>query len=111
MAIVEKPTAPLPLPKYEQIAVTKQELDWADLVTLDLSDFENEGGKDRLAKQLFDAVQNIGFFYVRSSLIEWTVVPLLTTWSRLSDLESGRMKSIVNSQLARNFSASQWKKS
>ena len=55
---------PAPLPKYEQVPVTKQELDWADLVTLDLEDFDRPGGKDRLSKQLFDAVQNIGFFYV-----------------------------------------------
>ena len=64
MAAVETLRTPAPLPKYEQVAVTSQELDWADLVTLDLSDFDNAGGKERLAKQLFDAVQNIGFFYV-----------------------------------------------
>ena len=64
MAAVETLRTPAPLPKYEQVAVTTQELDWADLVTLDLSDFDNPGGKERLAKQLFEAVQNIGFFYV-----------------------------------------------
>lgn len=64
MAAADTLRAPAPLPKYEQAAVTTQELDWADLVTLDLSDFDNPGGKERLAKQLFDAVQNIGFFYV-----------------------------------------------
>jgi len=111
MAIVETPTAPLPLPKYEQVPVTKQELDWADLVTLDLSDFENPGGKERLAKQLFDAVQNIGFFYVRFASMKWSVTLSLTTRPRLSDSESGRMKLIANSLLARNFSTSQWKKS
>lgn len=52
------------LPHYEQVAVTTHDLDWADLVTLDLSLFDSPGGKDKLAKQLFDAVQNIGFFYV-----------------------------------------------
>lgn len=56
---------PSTLPKYEQAPVTQAELDWADLVTLDLEDFDRPGGKDRLAKQLFEAVQNIGFFYVR----------------------------------------------
>ncbi|KAK5938898.1 hypothetical protein PMZ80_009090 [Knufia obscura] len=64
MAAADTLRAPAPLPKYEQAAVTTQELDWADLVTLDLSDFDNPGGKERLAEQLFDAVQNIGFFYV-----------------------------------------------
>lgn len=39
-------------------------MDWADLVTLDLSTFDTPGGKEALAKQLFDAIQNIGFFYI-----------------------------------------------
>ena len=39
-------------------------VDWADLVTLDLSKFDQPGGKEALAKQLFDAIQNIGFFYI-----------------------------------------------
>lgn len=39
-------------------------MDWADLVTLDLSKFHLPGGKDVLAKQLFNALQTIGFFYV-----------------------------------------------
>ncbi|KAH9904427.1 Clavaminate synthase-like protein [Xylariomycetidae sp. FL2044] len=52
------------VPTYNQVAETKYELDWADLVTLDLSQFEQPGGKERLAKQLFDAIQRIGFFYI-----------------------------------------------
>lgn len=39
-------------------------VDWADLVTLDLSTFDQPGGKEALAKQLFNALQNIGFFYI-----------------------------------------------
>jgi hypothetical protein len=39
-------------------------VDWADLVTLDLSKFDQPGGKEALAKQLFNAIQSIGFFYV-----------------------------------------------
>lgn len=35
-------------------------VDWADLVTLDLSQFEEPGGKARLAKQLQEAIQKIG---------------------------------------------------
>ncbi|KAK5082348.1 hypothetical protein LTR05_007494 [Lithohypha guttulata] len=64
MAAVETLTTSTPLPKYVQTPVTQEELDWADLVTLDLSDFDKSGGKERLTKQLFSAVQNIGFFYV-----------------------------------------------
>lgn len=39
-------------------------VDWADLVTLDLSKFDQPGGKEALAKQLFEALQTIGFFYI-----------------------------------------------
>lgn len=35
-------------------------VEWADLVTLDLSQFDQPGGKEALAKQLFEAIQNIG---------------------------------------------------
>jgi len=40
------------------------DLPWADLVTLDLSKFDQEGGKQALAAQLKDAVNNVGFFYI-----------------------------------------------
>ena len=33
-------------------------------MTLDLSTFDSPGGKQALARQLFDAIQNIGFFYI-----------------------------------------------
>ncbi|XDG09220.1 hypothetical protein ABKA04_008835 [Annulohypoxylon sp. FPYF3050] len=52
------------IPTYNQVPETKYELDWADLVTLDLSQFDEPGGKQRLATQLFDAIQKIGFFYI-----------------------------------------------
>ncbi|KAI0406904.1 hypothetical protein F4802DRAFT_80950 [Xylaria palmicola] len=52
------------LPTYHQLPETKYELDWADLVTLDLSQFDQPGGKQKLATQLFDAIQKIGFFYI-----------------------------------------------
>jgi hypothetical protein len=35
-------------------------VDWADLVTLDLSQFDVPGGKQKLANQLKDAVHNVG---------------------------------------------------
>ncbi|KFH40543.1 hypothetical protein ACRE_087650 [Hapsidospora chrysogenum ATCC 11550] len=53
-----------PLPAYQQVQETKHELEWADLVTLDLSKFDQPGGKEALAKQLFEALQTIGFFYI-----------------------------------------------
>ncbi|KAK3710274.1 hypothetical protein LTR37_010340 [Vermiconidia calcicola] len=53
-----------PLPKYEQEPESKFDLEWADLVTLDLSQFDTPGGKERLAAQLKSAVHNVGFFYI-----------------------------------------------
>jgi hypothetical protein len=41
---------------------TSHELDWADLATLDLSKFDAPGGKEELAKQLHNAIQQIGEF-------------------------------------------------
>ncbi|OQD86073.1 hypothetical protein PENANT_c008G04769 [Penicillium antarcticum] len=52
------------IPTYHQVPETSLDLDWADLATLDLSQFDLPGGKTRLATQLFDAIQNIGFFYI-----------------------------------------------
>jgi len=54
------------LPDYVHPPETKEELPWAELVTLDLSDYSREGGKERLAKQLEHAVHNVGFFYVKN---------------------------------------------
>lgn len=45
---------------------TKEDLPWAELVTLDLEDYHREGGKERLAKQLEHAVHHVGFFYVKN---------------------------------------------
>ncbi|RFU25721.1 hypothetical protein B7463_g10616, partial [Scytalidium lignicola] len=59
--------SPLPwenLPRYEQVPESKYELDWAELVTLDLSKFNSPGGKQQLADQAKDAIHRIGFFYV-----------------------------------------------
>ncbi|KAJ5225886.1 naringenin-2-oxoglutarate 3-dioxygenase [Penicillium chermesinum] len=52
--------------RYDHVPVTKEDLDWADLVTLDLSQFEQPGGKESLVKQLDHAVRNVGFFYVKN---------------------------------------------
>ncbi|KAK5684326.1 hypothetical protein LTS10_004193 [Elasticomyces elasticus] len=52
------------LSPYEQVPETKVDLDWAELVTLDLSLFGTPGGKQKLAKQLEYAAQHVGFFYV-----------------------------------------------
>jgi isopenicillin N synthase-like dioxygenase len=41
-------------------------VDWADLVTLDLSQFYKPDGKESLVKQLEHAVRHVGFFYVKN---------------------------------------------
>ncbi|CAG8283267.1 unnamed protein product [Penicillium salamii] len=52
------------LKREDPVGETKYELDWADLATLDLSQFEVPGGKRRLANQLNEAIHEIGFFYI-----------------------------------------------
>lgn len=49
-------------PRFETLLLTcgSYAVDWADLATLDLSLFDEPGGKKQLAKQLFEAIQNIG---------------------------------------------------
>ncbi|USW52809.1 Putative non-hem dioxygenase domain, isopenicillin N synthase-like superfamily [Septoria linicola] len=54
------------LSPYKQVPETKADLDWAELVTLDLSQFDQSGGKEELAKQLAYAAQHVGFFYVKN---------------------------------------------
>jgi hypothetical protein len=41
--------------------LTQKQVDWADLVTLDLSQFDAPGGKEKLAAQLDHAVNKVGF--------------------------------------------------
>jgi isopenicillin N synthase-like dioxygenase len=54
------------LEPYEHPPETKADLPWAELVTLDLEDYDRPGGKERLAKQLEHAVHHVGFFYVKN---------------------------------------------
>ncbi|KAL4785446.1 hypothetical protein BJX76DRAFT_366983 [Aspergillus varians] len=56
----------LEIPRYEQVPETKEDLDWAELVTIDLSRFDQPGGKEELVQQLDHAVQHVGFFYVKN---------------------------------------------
>ena len=50
--------------RYQDVAETSAELDWADLITIDLSKFDRPAGKEELAKQLKTAISTVGFFYV-----------------------------------------------
>ncbi|KAF9873049.1 2og-fe oxygenase [Colletotrichum karsti] len=49
---------------YVQAPETSASLDWADLVSLDLSKFDLPGGKQELASDLANAIDKIGFFSV-----------------------------------------------
>ncbi|KIW02548.1 uncharacterized protein PV09_06004 [Verruconis gallopava] len=50
--------------RYQDVAETTADLEWADLITIDLSKFDTPGGKQELAAQLKKAISTIGFFYV-----------------------------------------------
>ncbi|KAJ5619839.1 hypothetical protein N7510_003823 [Penicillium lagena] len=52
--------------RYDHVPETKEDLDWAELITLDLSLYEQPGGKQELVKQLEHAVRHVGFFYVKN---------------------------------------------
>jgi hypothetical protein len=46
---------------------TSENLDWAPLVEIDLSRFDQPGGKQELASQLYDAVTKVGFWVVTNT--------------------------------------------
>lgn len=54
------------LSPYKQVPETKADLDWAELCTLDLSQFDTADGKRALTEQLTYAAQHVGFFYVKN---------------------------------------------
>ncbi|KAI0173796.1 putative 1-aminocyclopropane-1-carboxylate oxidase [Pestalotiopsis sp. NC0098] len=58
-------TRTVTLEEYVQVPETSENLDWADLVTLDLSDFDQPGGKQKLAAEFSRAIEDVGFFYVK----------------------------------------------
>jgi len=55
---------------WSRPAPTKEELDWAPLVKIDLSRFDEPGGKKELAKQLYHAVTEVGFWVVVNTGID-----------------------------------------
>lgn len=69
MATITQTASSKVLPTYQQAAESKYDLDWADLITLDLSQFDQPGGRQNLANQLRDAVHHVGFFYVSRIVI------------------------------------------
>jgi isopenicillin N synthase-like dioxygenase len=55
---------PPTIPKWKRPEHTTEQLDWADIKTIDLSTFNSPGVKQRLAEELKDAVHTTGFFSV-----------------------------------------------
>lgn len=49
---------------WSRPTTTKEDLDWAELPKIDLSRFDEPGGKQELANQLYDAVTRVGFWSV-----------------------------------------------
>jgi len=41
-------------------------IEWANLVTIDLQEFDSSGGKQNLANQIKDSVRTSGFFSVKN---------------------------------------------
>ena len=52
------------IPKWKRPARTTKQLDWADIKTIDLSNFHSPGMRQKLAEELRDAVHTTGFFSV-----------------------------------------------
>ncbi|KAL4878077.1 hypothetical protein BJY04DRAFT_229980 [Aspergillus karnatakaensis] len=70
-AITEQPIAPtVPVKTWSRPSPTKEDLDWAPLAEIDLSTFEEPGGKEALARQLYDAITRVGFWVVTGHGIE-----------------------------------------
>ncbi|KIY52172.1 Clavaminate synthase-like protein [Fistulina hepatica ATCC 64428] len=60
---------PVPVPElgsYNYAPETKENLDWADLPTIDLSLYGTPDGKKQLAQTLITALREKGFFYVKN---------------------------------------------
>ncbi|KAH8924696.1 flavonol synthase [Atractiella rhizophila] len=60
------PGAAPTLGSYKYVEETKENLDWADLPTIDLALFATEEGKQELTKILTEAFTKYGFFYVKN---------------------------------------------
>jgi hypothetical protein len=53
------PLDPLAIPKWNRPGKTSEDLDWAEIKVIDLSTFDEPGGKEKLAEELRDAVSVI----------------------------------------------------
>lgn len=58
MPSVTYPDPPF-IPKWKRPGKTQEQLDWADIKVIDLSTFDEPGGKQKLAEELRDAVSAV----------------------------------------------------
>jgi isopenicillin N synthase-like dioxygenase len=58
------PSEAWPVSEYQRPVKMKEDLEWAPLVEIDISRFNEPGEKERLAGKLEDAVRNVGFWIV-----------------------------------------------
>ncbi|KXS22269.1 2OG-Fe(II) oxygenase superfamily protein [Gonapodya prolifera JEL478] len=92
----------VPLSSYDYVPETKENLEWADLPTVDLSKIDTPEGKQQQAQVLIDAVRTKGFFYVTGYAIsqaridaqfaigqKFYELPLEEKLKLVPDLESG----------------------
>lgn len=61
---------PIQIKPWSRPAQTTENLEWAPLVKIDLSRFDEPGGNQELAKQLYNAVTKVGFWVVVNSGID-----------------------------------------
>ncbi|KAL1892011.1 hypothetical protein Sste5346_007355 [Sporothrix stenoceras] len=69
-AAAAAPETPVLVKPWSRPAVTKEDLQWADLPKIDLSKFEQPGGKEELARDLYDAISRVGFWSVVNTGID-----------------------------------------
>ncbi|KAL2105568.1 hypothetical protein VUR80DRAFT_8162 [Thermomyces stellatus] len=55
---------PIEVKPWTRPKPTEEDLDWAELPKIDLSQFDEPGGKQKLADQLYDAITRVGFWSV-----------------------------------------------
>lgn len=58
------PVAVPQLYQYAHVPETQEDLEWADLATVDLSKYGTDAGNAELAQTLIEAIRTKGFFYV-----------------------------------------------
>ncbi|GAA6004856.1 hypothetical protein JCM10207_008429 [Rhodosporidiobolus poonsookiae] len=64
------PTAVADLPPYQRPPATEEDLEYVDLALIDVSKFNQPGGKEQLVEDLRNAIEKLGFFLVVGHGIE-----------------------------------------